>query len=315
MSSGTETSGAGGSPRILSVQKIWDRGPHNAFTDLIRFGERWWCTFREAEDHGGSIGTVRVICSEDGESWESAAVVEEGGVDLRDPKLSAMPDGRLMLVMGGSIYRGREYRTRAPRVVFSADGRTWTPPLKVLAEDHWLWRVTWHEGRAYSVSKLGEGNHPRRGFLYSSDDGIEWQWIAEFFLPDDAWLASETTLRFMPDGEMIALIRPGYIGSSRPPYEEWVFHEMEQRIGGPNFIRIPDGSLWASGRAHHPDGKATTALARMSRDSYESVLHLPSGGDCSYPGMVWHEESLWMSYYSSHEEKTSIYLGRIELEK
>ena len=315
MNGGVEMSGSTGSPRILWVKKIWDRGVHNAFTDLIRFSGKWWCTFREAEDHGGSIGTVRVICSEDGEVWEAAAVVEEEEVDLRDPKLSAMPDGRLMLVMGGSIYRGKEYQTRAPRVAFSADGRRWTQPQKVLAEDHWLWRVTWHEGRAYSVSKLGEGSHPRRGFLYGSDDGIEWQWIAEFFLPNDAWVTSETTLRFMPDGEMIALIRPGYIGSSRPPYAEWTFHEMGSRIGGPNFIRIPDGSLWASGRAHHPDGKATTALARMSRDSYESVLHLPSGGDCSYPGMVWHEESLWMSYYSSHEEKTSIYLGRIELEK
>ncbi|MYK39088.1 MAG: exo-alpha-sialidase, partial [Gemmatimonadetes bacterium] len=44
-------------PQILSVEKIWDRGPHNAFTDLIRFADRWWCTFREAQDHGPSIGT------------------------------------------------------------------------------------------------------------------------------------------------------------------------------------------------------------------------------------------------------------------
>ena len=39
-------------PQILSVEKIWDRGPHNAFTDLVRFADRWWCTFREAQDHG-----------------------------------------------------------------------------------------------------------------------------------------------------------------------------------------------------------------------------------------------------------------------
>jgi len=24
-------------PEIVSVKKIWDQGPHNAFTDLIRF--------------------------------------------------------------------------------------------------------------------------------------------------------------------------------------------------------------------------------------------------------------------------------------
>jgi len=39
-------------------------------------------------------------------------------------------------------------------------------------------------------------------------------------------------------------------------------------------------------------------------------LILPSGGDTSYPGLVWHEDQLWVSYYSSHEEKTAIYLAR-----
>ncbi|HAA77860.1 TPA: exo-alpha-sialidase, partial [Candidatus Latescibacteria bacterium] len=69
----------------------------------------------------------------------------EDGIDLRDPKISLMPDGRLFLLMGGSLNAadGR-YLTRSPRVAFSEEGRTWTAPTKVLAEDHWLWRVTWH---------------------------------------------------------------------------------------------------------------------------------------------------------------------------
>jgi hypothetical protein len=29
--------------------------------------------------------------------------------------------------------------------------------------------------------------------------------------------------------------------------------------------------------------------------------------------MVWHEGLLWLSYYSSHEEKTSIYLAKVAL--
>ena len=45
-------------PNLLSVAKIWDQGAHNAFTDLLRFDDRWWCTFREAADHGWSIGTI-----------------------------------------------------------------------------------------------------------------------------------------------------------------------------------------------------------------------------------------------------------------
>jgi hypothetical protein len=56
-------------------------------------------------------------------------------------------------------------------------------------------------------------------------------------------------------------------------------------------------------------------LARFTPTSYEPVFTLPSGGDTSYPGMVWHDGLLWMSYYSSHEGKASIYLARIRLQQ
>ena len=34
-------------PEIVSGERIWDFAPHNAFTDLVRFGGVWYCTFRE----------------------------------------------------------------------------------------------------------------------------------------------------------------------------------------------------------------------------------------------------------------------------
>jgi hypothetical protein len=111
-------------PNLLSVAKIWDQGAHNPFTDLLRFDDRWWCTFREAEEHGPSIGTVRVITSEDGADWQSVAVLEEQEVDLRDPKLSVTPDGRLMLVMGGCVYGSGEHGTRSPRIAFTSETRS-----------------------------------------------------------------------------------------------------------------------------------------------------------------------------------------------
>jgi hypothetical protein len=115
----------------------------------------------------------------------------------------------------------------------------------------------------------------------------------------------------MPDDELIALTRPHWIGTSKPPYKDWSWTKMKENIGGPNFIRLPYGDLWAAGRRYGE--KATTTLARLTRDSYQPMLTLPSGGDNSYPGMVWHDGLLWMSYYSSHEGKTSIYLAKIKL--
>jgi hypothetical protein len=296
-------------PQLVSVEKVWDRAEYNSFTDLIRFQDRWYCTFREGVSHAGDVGVVRVLVSDDAKQWRSTGLIKQAGIDLRDPKLSVMPDGRLMLVMGGIVNENGKYLTRAPRVSFSSDGRTWSTPSKVLAEDHWLWRVTWHKGRGYCLSKLNEGSRPRRGFLYTTTDGLQWDYITEFMAEG----VSETTLRFMPDDEMIALVRPGWIGRSRPPYKHWDFHKMQHQIGGPNFIRLPDGSLWAGARRYNGDSTRSTVLAQMTPESYEPVLTLPSGGDTSYPGMVWHDNLLWMSYYSSHEAKTSIYLAKIRL--
>src|SRR5438067_1024294 len=90
---------AGDAPRLElvgGVKKVWGGGRHNAFTDLARFGGRWYCAFREGDAHVGGDGKLRVLASADGETWEPVALLTEPGVDLRDPKLSVTPDGRLM---------------------------------------------------------------------------------------------------------------------------------------------------------------------------------------------------------------------------
>jgi hypothetical protein len=319
--------------QIVSHRKIWDQGQHNAFTDLIRWHDRWYCTFREAEGHVGGDGQLRVLTSSDGQQWESAALVGEKGIDLRDPKLSITPDDRLMITAGGSVYDGKTLLGRQPRVAFSKDGREWTAPQRVLTEGEWLWRVTWHGGRAYGVSynaseraspaakeaaatgKAEPGPADWKLKLVASNDGVKYDLVTHLDVPGHP---NETTLRFLPDGELIALVRReggstfGWIGRSRAPYKVWTWKETAHRLGGPNFIRLPDGALWAAGRSY--PGGAKTILARMTADGgYTPALTFPSGGDTSYPGLVWHNGLLWMSYYSSHEGKSAIYLAQIKV--
>lgn len=306
---------------IVSVAKIWDQGEHNAFTDLIRHSDRWFCTFREGAKHASPVGQIRVLESRDGEAWRSAALVTEEGIDLRDPKLSVTPDGRLMMVAGGSVMENGKYVSRQPRVYFSTNGRDWSEPQRILSRGHWLWRVTWFRGKAYGVSYLGGGGTtgPRAAFLFESSDGIAWQQITELTLPN----LSETTLRFRDDGEMIAFsvvvpprpaVRATGIGSSRPPYREWTWREVPVPSGGPNFLILPDGRWLAGTRKFSTDMSTTeTVLAWLSRDALTPFLTFPSGGDTSYPGLVWHEDELWTSFYSSHEGKASIYLARVKL--
>lgn len=319
--------------RLLVVKRIWGEGKHNAFTDLIRWHGKWFCTFREADAHVGGDGKLRVLESADGENWESAALLTEAGIDLRDPKLSITPDDRLMIVAGGSVYEGKTLKGRQPRVAFSKDGHEWSATQRVLAEGEWLWRVTWFGGKAYGVSynaakrssaaaedadktgKTEPGPAVWKLKLVASSDGVKYDLVTHLDVPG---YPNETTLRFTPAGEMIALVRReggntfGWIGRSQAPYTQWKWTETKHRLGGPNFIRLPDGTWWAAGRSY--PGGVKTILARMTpTGEYDPKLTFPSGGDTSYPGLVWHDGVLWMSYYSSHEGKTQIYLAKIQV--
>jgi hypothetical protein len=327
-------------PVLVDVRRIWNEAPHSAFPDLIRFREAWWSCFREADGHVGGDGRVRILRSDDGLTWTPAALVSETDVDLRDPKLSITPDGRLMIVAGGSIYLGTtQLKGRQPRVMFSADGVTWSEPEKVLQPDEWLWRVTWHEGRAYGVSynaaqratpaareaAKSEGPVPAgpadwKLKLVTSTDGKNWDLVSHLDVPGNP---NETTLRFLADGAMMAMVRReagskmGWIGVSQAPYRTWTWHETGHRFGGPNFIVLPDGSLVAGSRGYPavPGQSSSTVLAAMDRTLFQPVLTLPSGGDNSYPGLVWHDGLLWVCYYSSHEGKSAIYLARVRWEQ
>src|SRR5687768_16008198 len=82
-------------PKLVEVTRIWDKAPHNAFTDLVRFKERWCCAFREGKAHVSADGALRVLVSDDGKTWASAALITDEKADLRDAKLSITPDNRL----------------------------------------------------------------------------------------------------------------------------------------------------------------------------------------------------------------------------
>ena len=302
-------------PELVDVVRIWDGAPHCAFTDLARFEGRWYCAFREGERHVyGADGRIRVLASDDGRAWRPAALLAEEGVDLRDPKLSVTADGRLMVVAGGSVYDGRTLVTRRPRVAFSLDGAGFGPLQPVVEEGEWLWRVTWHLGRAWGVA-YDAGREPWALRLVVSDDGIDYRSVTELEVPGRP---NETTLRFLPDGELMALVRregddrQAWIGTSRAPHTEWRWRPAGRHIGGPNFLALPGGALWAAGREYGEETR--TALGPIDGDGgYEPLLVLPSGGDTSYPGLVFRDGLLWVSYYSSHEGEASIYLARVRL--
>ena len=307
----------GGKAELVEVRKIWDRAPHNAFTDLLRFKDRWFCVFREGTGHVSHDGKIRVIVSGDGDAWTSAALVETPDPktpDLRDPKISVTPDGRLMLVAGAANRKKGQVHHHT-HAWFSSDGSDWGEAVAVGEPNLWLWRVTWHKGAAYGVGygRVGE----RIARLYRSTDGRTFRiHVPRLF---EKGYPNETSLVFLPDGTSCALLRrdgapfTAQLGIARPPYTEWRWKDLGVRIGGPVLVRLPDGRFIAATRRY--DGGVRTSLQWLDADkgTLTEFLRLPSGGDTSYPGLVLHDGLLWVSYYASHEGKTSIYLAKVRV--
>lgn len=307
---------------IHSLAKIWDEAPHCAFTSLTRFHDQWFCTFREGREHGSPDGKIRVITSSDGLQWLSAALLESPDAnlpDLRDPKIGATPDKRLML-MGAATSRNENFQ-RGNYVWFSDDGLTWSAPDAMGGGGDWIWSFTWSGREFFGAGYDGTGGVK----LHRGTNALQLE--EPTTLHRDAQCPNEAVL-LMEDENGLAIIRrefaPGQtkappcncgtalLASSQAPFEHWTTHDLNIYVGGPNMLRLRNGKIIVAGRKIVSD-QHSMALWELNEEqaSLQELRTLPSGGDCSYPGLFWHDEKLWVSYYSSHEGKSSIYLAGI----
>ena len=325
-----------GNDVTIRVKRIWDSDKHCAFTSIIKFKDRYYVSFREAESHifdsdGVARGAVRILVSEDGDTWRSAAYLTKDGYDLRDPKLSVTSDGRLMVTIGGSIYGAdQKLEGRKPQISFSSDGENFSDPIPIELDSKtkngtdWLWRVVWQDDAGYGVVYSLLAENPRiveRGAnisLVKTLDGIHYEDVTQLDIPD---FPNETTVRFLPDKRMLMMIREdsgdlqGYWGISEPPYTEWSFKKIGLQLGGPDFIVTEDQAIIAGTRSYFLPGSCKTLLLEGTPEGqFKEICFLPSGGDTSYPGFVIVGDELWVSYYSSHEtDKAAVYLAKMPI--
>jgi len=303
---------------LVEVRKIWNEAPHNAFTDLIHYKDQWICVFREGQGHVSPDGAIQVLRSSDGEKWTSAARLTSKTSDLRDAKISKTPDGRLMLIAAGSLHDPEPVRHQT-YVWFSTDGSQWSDPQPIGEPNYWMWRVAWHDDVAYGVAYATHKDLPKITRLYRSGDGVQFTTLVKTLF--DQGYSNEVALIFQPDETALCLMRRGgseasaQLGTSQPPYDSWSWKDLGVKIGGPQMIHLEDGRLLATVRLY--DGKVRTSVCEVDaqQGTLTEKLTLPSGGDTSYAGMVLEDDMLWISYYSSHEGKTSIYLAKVRVGK
>ncbi len=240
-----------------------------------------------------------------------------------------MPGGRLMLTMGGSIYKNGNNHGTTTLVSFSDDGINFSTPEPVSLSNEvkrnydWIWRVTWHGDTGYAVDYHTDSlNGDWEVVLLKTVNGADYQLVYPCNIPDRP---SEATIRFSTPGDtMNILLRRdknganGLFGKSSPPYTHWQWHDLGIRLGGPNFVKLPDGS-WCIGTRLYPadgNGGAKTALYHYrAGGDVQKIMELPSGGDNSYPGMVINNKILYIVYYSSHKQNTAIYFTKIKIKR
>jgi hypothetical protein len=319
--------------KILDSKKIWPGEPHSAFTDLERFQDKWYCAFRVGNGHAGKgdYGRIRVIVSDDGQSWSSAALLQTDGVDLRDAKLSVTPGGELLL--NSCEYRvdndREDIRNNTSVVYRSKNGTDWSKTKQIADKGYWLWQTSWLGEKGYSLGYQWGNNDATR--FYQTADGEKYELLVDHIRPPGD-RSNEHAMFFDVKGSAHMLLRRdnarsktgGYalLGKAEPPYTDWEWRRLNITLGGPSMIQLPDGRVIAcvrryAGENHRNWGSQWTELGWIDTKNaiYKPVAKLPSGGDSSYAGLVFYDGLLWVSYYSSHEGSTSIYLAKIRVEE
>lgn len=298
----------------ISVRKLVADGKHNAFTALTRFKDAYWLAFRSAKDHNSQDGEIVLLRSTNGDDWTEANRFNFVPDD-RDPQFLVTTD---RLILFSPAMNGSTLTTFA---VYTTDGQKWSEPQTAYEPQFILWkplaRGDHYLATAHKKVEGNDGGKTREVHLIRSSDGLKWEKVSTIRAGN--W-ESETTLLAGPGDKLTAFIRtkysiPGHIIESSPPYQEWSQRPAGIHLSG-HAVRTFQGVTYLLSRTFDEAGKnAGTTIYIYADGKPIPYCVLPSGGDCAYPEAVQIGNEMLVSYYSTHEGTTNIYLARVPLKK
>jgi hypothetical protein len=322
--------------RVANVRRVFHNGEHNAFTDLVRFKDKFYLTFRSCPD-GHMVhptASIIILSSADAKQWKQVHRFGVDKRDTRDPHFLVFKDK--LFVYTGTWYSGEttlkyedyDLNKHLGYATLSEDGAKWHSPITLEGTfGHYVWRANAFDGKAYlcgrrkknfAIGPRGEGAIVESAML-ESEDGLIWRTRALF----QEVRGDETAFQFEADGSIIAISRRGgdkaQLLRSERPYTQWERKELDRYIGGPLLIRW-GGRYVVGGRKTVGDVGPKTSMCWLADDQLHEFAELPSGGDNSYPGFVEISPNrAIMSWYSSHERDangkaiTAIYMADLEI--
>lgn len=293
--------------RVIRSRRIHSDGTHNAFTGMTGRDGATFVTFRSAGTHMTYDGVIRVIASDDRETWNVVSTHSRPDLDLRDPKLTTFGD-RVLMYCGA-----RAANEKLQSFVSISDaGTTFGDliPLQGLAEGEWLWHM-----KPSGDTLYGAAYATRDGLcyatLYSTADGVTWAKVSDFPVP-----ANEVAIDFDGQGRLWALAREDHQGcipalcTAEPPYTSFSSAtRLPIRLQGPMLKRLDGACVIVCRQWDGPGRRNLRSDVFLLEDGGDLryVRALPSGGDTSYaswldlaPGRA------VICYYSSHEHRMDV---------
>ena len=324
--------------KVINIRRVFHNGRHNAFTDLVRFKDNFYLTFRSCPE-GHMVhptSSIIILSSTDTKQWKQVHRFSVEKRDTRDPHFLVFKSK--LFVYTGTWYSGEttlksedyDLNKHLGYAAWSEDGANWHSPIMLEGTfGHYIWRANAFNEKAYlcgrrkknfAVAPRGEGSIVESAML-ESDDGLIWRTRALF----QETRGDETAFQFEADGSIIAIGRRGrdkaQLLGSKPPYTQWQRKELDRYIGGP-LLTLWGGRYVVGGRKTIGDRGPRTSMCWLVNDQLHEFAELPSGGDNSYPGFVEISPSrAVMSWYSSHETDangkaiTAIYMADLEIVK
>ncbi len=324
---------------ILKVNRIFDNGEHNAFTDMHCFNGYIYLAFRSCPDgHGVSPNSsIIVLRSKDGKEWKEVNRFSVKYRDTRDPHFLLFKD-KLFIYTGTWFYGDIEVEKKKFKInehlgyaVWTENGNDWRKP-EMLEETygHYIWRAASYNGKAYLCGRRNfefSDVYPNRtddkyieSAMLESDDGLIWKKKTLFQEKN----GDETAFIFEPTGTVLAVARRSgnnaELCTSEFPWNKWDRTDLGEYIGGPLLVKW--GKRYLVGGRKRTDNGYKTALSWLIDKKLYPIVKFPSGGDNSYPSFIEiNENHALISYYSSHENyengkpMTSIYMAEIIIEK
>lgn len=296
----------------LEVRTVVADGKHNAFTAFVRWKGDYWLAFRKAEAHNSGQGDLIVLRSSDAKNWTEALRLDVFPDD-RDPQFLAT-ENRLFLY--DPALKSGELTSF---VTYTDDGKSWSEPQPVYKPTYIFWKPIQRSGKFYATAHVKSRDGKARDVhLITSTDGIEWTQVSK--MRGGNW-ESETTIHFLTDTRIVAFLRQKY-GSPQAsllfadaPFAEWEQRPLEQmHFSGHDSYTFAGVNILVSRAFEEGRKNAHTMIYTFDEEiNLTPYCRLPSGGDCSYPGVVRDGDELLVSYYSSHEGATNIYLARVPL--